>query len=102
MASYEVESADLEFVYRINDDKFHRIWMVQMLTLSLTQCRGVKPQENGVNHTAVKTPRLADLCYMFYALDKIIYLLRMWCDNAVGNYMPIEPHTHFSTAHHIA
>jgi hypothetical protein len=44
-----------------------------MLTLPLTQCRGVKPQENGVlNHTAVKTPSLADLCYMFYALDKII------------------------------
>ena len=66
MASYEVESADLEFVYRINDDKFHRIWTVQMLTLLLIQCRGVKPQMNGVlNHTAVKTPRLADLCYMF-------------------------------------
>jgi hypothetical protein len=28
MAAYEVESADLEFVYRINYDKFHRIWMV--------------------------------------------------------------------------
>jgi hypothetical protein len=27
MAAYEVESANLEFVYGINDDKFHRIWM---------------------------------------------------------------------------
>jgi len=70
---YEVESADLEFVYRIIGDKFHRIWMVQMLTLPLTQCRGVKPQEiRVVNHSAVKTPRLAGLCYMFYALDKMI------------------------------
>ena len=54
MASYEVESADLEFVYRLSDDKFHRIRMVQMLTLPLTQCRGVKPLGYGVlNHTAV-------------------------------------------------
>lgn len=62
--AYEVESADLEFVCRLNDDKFNRVWMVQMLTLPLTQCRSVKPEENGVlNHAALKTPRLADLCY---------------------------------------
>ena len=77
--------------------------MVQMLTLLLTQCRGVKPQEKGVlNNTAVKAPRLADLCYMFYALDKIIYMLLMWCDNTVGNYLPIVLDFHCSTAHRIA
>jgi hypothetical protein len=64
MASYEVESVDLESVYRVNDDKFNRIWMVQMLTLALNQCRGVKPQKIGVfNYTAVKTLRLAHLLY---------------------------------------
>ena len=62
MASYEVEFVYLEFVCRINNGKFHRVWMVQMLPLPLTQCRGVKPQEIGVlNHTAVKTLRLAHL-----------------------------------------
>jgi hypothetical protein len=38
---------------------------------------------------------------MFYALDKVIYLLIVWCDNAVGNYLSTELHTHFSTAHRI-
>jgi hypothetical protein len=33
---------------------------------------------------------------------KIMYLLLMWCDNTVGNYVPAELHTNFSTAHRVA
>jgi hypothetical protein len=61
MSLYEVESADLDFVYGINDNKFYRNEIVQMLTLPLTQWRGIESRKEGVlTHNPVKTSRLAN------------------------------------------
>jgi hypothetical protein len=78
--------------------------MVQMSNLPLTQWRGVKPpQKTGVlNPTAVKTPRIPDLCYMFYALDKVIYSFLTCFDYTVGKYLPIELQPLISSLQHTA